>query len=345
MQQDTQLGRCAHVAAWTCHYAANLRGEVGRKTISDFATSTEAGLGLSRPVPSAGLTAFQMIEVLRLFDLPALFYNVNSLPRHPAAPWARPDPTGPNDPNKPHPGFWDTRIFRICCRYLNSGFPVLVANRDHAFVLSGYKREPQAPGIPDRILFFRHDDQRGPYLTVQDVLADVDSVSNYSYSPWEALIVPLPRKLWLSPEPVEYKGGELLLGTIPAAISKGVKSAADLDKLIKLNQLALRTYAITSNQFKVEVKDRLPPDLALRYRAARFPRYVWVVEAIDRTLRKAAQPCVLGEAIFDATSSEPAPSCLAWHVPGYAWIRHTDSSSEELACPAGPYISGGVGPP
>jgi len=285
-----------------------------------------------------------MLDLLRVFDLPAIFYNVQQLPRTPAAPWAPPDPVGPPDPLKAHPGFWDTRIFRICCRYLNSGFPVLVVNRDHAFVLCGYKREPQAPGQPDWITFFRQDDQRGPYLPVTNVFDDNHAASSYLYSPWEALMVPLPRKLWLPPEPVEFKGGELLLNAIPTAIKNSVPDADQLGQLLVSHQLTLRTYAISSNRFKTETKVRLSPELALQYRTARFPRYIWVVEAVDRSLRANGNPCVLGEAIFDATSSELAPLCLCWHVPGYAWIRHTDGTSHEVVCPTGPYVSGGVGP-
>jgi hypothetical protein len=345
MQQDAQLGRCAHVAAWVCHYTAHLRGDVGRRAISDFALSIDAGLGVSRPVPSSGLSGYQMLELLRVFDLPAIFYNVQQLPRTPAAPWAPPDPVGPPDPSKPHPGLWDTRIFRICCRYLNSGFPVLVVNRDHAFVICGYKREPQAAGQPDWITFFRQDDQRGPYLPATNVFDDRHAASNYTYSPWEALMVPLPRKLWLPPEPVEFKGGELLLNAIPTAIANSVPNANQLVQLLASQQLTLRTYAISSNRFKAETRGRLSSELALQYRAARFPRYIWVVEAIDRSLRAGGNPCVLGEAIFDATSSELAPLCLCWHVPSYAWIRHTDGTSHEIGCPTGPYLSGGVGPP
>jgi hypothetical protein len=345
MQQDTQLGRCAHVAAWICYHSAHLRGDVGHKLISDFALSTDAGLGLSRPVPSGGLTANQLLELMRIFELPALFYNVKALPRNPAAPWAPPDPVQPKDPNREHPGFWDTRIFRICCRYLNSGFPVLVGNSDHAFVLCGYKRESSGGGNPDWITFYRHDDQRGPYLPAGDVFNDTHAITGYSYSPWEVLIVPLPRKLWLPPEPVEFRGGELLLSALPTALRNNVPSAAEISRLIGSKELALRTYAISSNKFKIQAKSRLAPDLAIQYRTARFSRYVWVVEAVNRTLRAQGSQCVLGEAIFDATSSELAPKCLAWHLPGYAWIRHSDGSSHEVNCADGAYESGGVGPP
>ena len=105
MQQDTQLGRCAHVAAWVCHYSGHLRGDVGRRLISEFALSIDPGLGLSRLVPSAGLSANQMLELLRIFELPAIFYNIKNLPRTPSTPWAPPDPVQPTNPQKEHSWF------------------------------------------------------------------------------------------------------------------------------------------------------------------------------------------------------------------------------------------------
>ena len=36
MQQDAQLDRCAHAAAWCCHYSAYRRGEVSRRSMASF---------------------------------------------------------------------------------------------------------------------------------------------------------------------------------------------------------------------------------------------------------------------------------------------------------------------
>jgi hypothetical protein len=76
------------------------------------------------------------------------------------------------------------------------------------------------------------------------------------------------------------------------------------------------------------------------------PSSVWVVEAVDRERRRAGQPCVVGEAIFDATSREHQPDPLAIHVPGLAMVHRTGAPSRfPIRCAPDPYESGGVGPP
>ena len=131
--------------------------------------------------------------------------------------------------------------------------------------------------------------------------------------------VPLPDKLWLAPEPAERKGGQFLLNA-----SDRIASAAPhplpftpLKDLIAANQLALRTYAIRSNDFKRNLGEGASHRHPARVRLARLPRFIWVVEAIDRQLRQAGAPCVLGEAVLDGTSSDHAPQDpqeIALHV-------------------------------
>jgi hypothetical protein len=221
---------------------------------------------------------------------------------------------------------------------------VLVATSDHAFVLCGYRRTPRDQQ-PDWITFVRHDDQRGPYLTVDDIFNDTDPDSGYNYSPWEALIVPLPDKLWLPPEPAEYTGGMLMQGLARLAAAQ-VPDVTAFEGLIREERLALRTYALTSNQFKSSLPGRVDDRLVQEYRLARMSRYVWVVEAVDRERRRTGQPCVVGEAIFDATSSEHQPDPLAIHVPGLAMVHRTRAQPRfPIRCAPDPYESGGVGPP
>jgi hypothetical protein len=276
--------------------------------------------------------------------LPAGFYNVRQLPTSQLAPWADPAPQSPSGQSKLHPGLWDTRLIGICCRYLNSGFPVLVATGDHAFVLCGYRREPR-DGKRDWITFIRHDDQRGPYLAVGDILDDADPDSGYRYSPWECLIVPLPTKLWLPPEPAEYVGAVLMRG-LAQAVRSQVPEAESLFKLIEGGRLALRTYAAPANTFKARLERGMDERLLREYRLARFSHYVWVVEAVDRDQRKDGLPCVIGEAIFDATSSENEPNLLALHVPGAAWVHRTSGPPRfPIRTAPDPYWSGGIGSP
>lgn len=348
-QQDAQLGACAQAAAWMCHFTAHLRGDTARRTKADFSLKADASLHPSRALPTGGLTVMQLSELFRTFELPAMYYFVGDLPS-PRLPWQRPDPTPPVVPPgapSPDPGTWDSRIIAIACRHLNSGNPVIVGTHNHAFILCGYRRtdQPQHGWIE----FVRHDDQAGPYLVVRDVLDDVDPLSGKIYGPWRTMHVPLPDKLWLAAEAAERKGAQYVLNASNQIASAATDSLPfnTLRELINSNQLALRTYAIRSNDFKRDLETRgLPQSVRGEYRLARLPRFIWVVEAIDRQLRKAGSPCVLGEAVLDGTSSDHMPQQVALHVHGLMWLQQTGGNVRFPIIGDGqPYTSGGVGTP
>jgi len=343
-QQDAQLGACAHAAAWMCHYSAFLRGDVARRTRADFSLKADSSLQPSRALPSGGLTVHQLSELFRVFDLPAMFYSVGELPS-PRLPWQTPDPIDPGG-NLPA-GVWDHRIIPVACRHLNSGYPVLVGTHDHAFILCGYRRvdSPQ----PGWIQFIRHDDQRGPYRLVDDVLHDVDAATGDAYTPWRTMHVPVPEKLWLAPEAAERKAGILLFRASEriADAAGGTPPFTRLSQLVSSNRLALRTYAVPSNIFKERLAARgVVPGIVREYCLARLPRFVWVVEAIDRQLRSASQPCVLGEAVLDATSTDHAPEAISLHIHGVMWLQQTSGKIRfPIFGDSTPYSSGGIGAP
>ncbi|BBX28506.1 hypothetical protein [Mycolicibacterium alvei] len=223
----------------------------------------------------------------------------------------------------------------------------MVGTHNHAFILCGYRRSNQPR--PGWIEFIRHDDQAGPYLVVHNVLNDIDQRTGKVYGPWRTMHVPVPDKLWLAPEAAERKGGQFLLNA-----SNVIASAADdplpftpLQDLINGRQLALRTYAIRSNDFKANLGARaIASPIQTEYRLARLPRFVWVVEAIDRQLRQAGKPCVLGEAVLDATSSDHAPQEIALHIHGVMWLQQTNGGIRfPITGDAQPYDSGGEGDP
>lgn len=342
-QQDAQLGACAHAAAWMCHVTAHLRGDTGRRTKAEFSLKADASLHPSRATPSGGLTVTQLSDLFRTFELPAVFYSVGELPS-PGLPWQPPDPV-PGTPGMAG-GLWDHRIVPVACRHLNSGHPVLVGTHDHAFILCGYHRSDHPPGW---IQFVRHDDQAGPYLLVDNVLNDVDPVTAKRYGPWRTMHVPLPEKVWLAPEPAERKGGEYLLSASKAiaAVWTGPPPFSTLEGLISSNSLALHTYVVQSNEFKQGLARRgLPTSIRREYGLARLPRYIWVVEAVDRKLRQAGGPCVLGEAVLDATSSDHLPEQLALYMHGVMWLQQTSGKRRfPIFGNIQPYRTGAVGEP
>jgi hypothetical protein len=124
-----------------------------------------------------------------------------------------------------------------------------------------------------------------PYLLVTNVLNDVDPTTGKNYGFWRTMHVPVPEKLWLAPEAAERKGGRYLVNAsrrITAASPQPLPFTS-LDDLIAANRLSLRTYAVRSNHFKEKLGSRgLPDSIVQEYALARLPRFIWVVEAIDR---------------------------------------------------------------
>lgn len=342
-QQDAQLGACAQASAWMCHYTAVLRGDAYRRPKADFTLKALMSLHPSRAVPSGGLTAHQLAELFRTFDLPAFHYDVGSLPS-PGLSWQPPDPQ-PADPDQPG-GLWDNRIVAVACRHLNSGFPILVGAGYHAFILCGYRRTND-PAKPGWIEFVRHDDQTGPYTLVDNVLRDIAPDTLKHYGPWQVMQVPVPEKIWLAPEVAESKGAELLYSlSMDVSAAYPEKPFLDLQELIDAGRLRVHTYAIESNEFKKELALRgVATNIRRAYAFARLPHYVWVVEAVDTELRDASGPCVLGEAVLDATSSDRDPQQLAVHIHGVMGLQKTSGKrAPKIFGSYAPYVCGGRGP-
>lgn len=200
----------------------------------------------------------------------------------------------------------------IACRYLNGGLPVIVAGRGHAWVLVGYNR---APWTDDpRIQFIRQDDETGPYQVVPDFKFD-------TYSPWQFLIVPLPPKLYVPGEEAELVG-ELWLA-----------AAFDRDGVpFDLDSYALRTTAMLSNEYKAGLEGRgVPAEQAATLRRASMSRWIWVVEAVDRSLRGQEEPAVVGEVVVDATDHARDRRPLAWRTPASVTVFAPDSRRERVA--------------
>lgn len=336
MQQDKQLGRCAQAAAWMCHFSAFRREEdVQRRAVADFSLLADRSTAQGRMLPSDGLTVTQLSSLLDSFGLPPIQYRMGEMPT--------PDKTHPlpvgHDTNA-HPGTWDHRAISVACRYLNSAYPVLVGTKDHAFVLCGYQRAKR--NDREWIEFVRHDDQRGPYLRVDNILADEDPDTDAIYGPWETILAPVPRDVWLQPEAAEAAAREF----IPAFAAYATENSDRTDPLcdaLGRGDLSYRTYAISQNEFKARLVQRAPtnPNLMARLRFTRMSRMIWVVEAVDRTLRNASQPdCVIAEAIYDATSADDAPGLLALWGGGLLWTAHpVGHNPSETACSPDPTMS------
>ena len=179
-EQDSEFLRCAHAAAWICHYTAALRGHVGRRRTAEIVELSPTALSPERALPSQGLNHNQLQVVFGALEQPALLYGLSHLPRVVGVR----DPASPDDEDdveelETPAGYWDDRMISIICRYLNSGFPVLIGAEDHAFVLVGWRRDDE-----DQVQFIACDDRVGPYEVIP-------SPFEHYKTPWDSIMVPL----------------------------------------------------------------------------------------------------------------------------------------------------------
>lgn len=312
-EQDVEYLRCAHAAAWMCHYYAACEGIVGRKLTAELVDLTPLSGNIDRALPSKGLYPHQLQSIFGAAGQPALFYGVSHLP----------SVEGVDDPaieyeadgKTPLPaGLYDTRIFSIICRYLNAGFPVLVGTLDHAFVIVGWFRERG-----NRIRFLICDDQHGPYEIVGSPFTD-------RRAPWHTLMVPLPPKVYLSAEVAESTTHFLIRAWASNAIALPQwKTLAD-DLVAVGKNISLRTFLRSNLGYKMKLDTQGRGAEAVRaLRLARLPHWVWVVEAHDRNRRDAGKPSVLAEVVYDSTSSDGVPYWLAMSLPGFTLTSPPDN--------------------
>ncbi|HMM95057.1 hypothetical protein [Phycicoccus sp.] len=291
MAQDAMLLRCAHATLWTTAYHHHRQFGAPRALPGDI-TSATPELGLGRSVPSQGLDVFQMSGASESLGLPPLVYKVDDLPA-------------------------GETLLRVACRYLNSSLPVIAVGGEHAWVLVGYRRE--GDGFDERIVFYRHDDEEGPYRRVEEYNLDV-------YAPWEYLLVPLPAKVYLPGEEAEAIGQTWLQARLEEDASS---QARDVLQGLAVGRLSWRSSVHPSNRFKMALADRgIEEPVASIYRRTQLSRWVWIVEVVDRDLRRQKLPCVVADAVIDATDHPRDLRALLVRTPSTltAWDPDRDST-------------------
>jgi hypothetical protein len=274
---------------------------------TDKTSAVERHLEHGRPLPSPGLTIGQIADAARAIGLPPLVYPLRHLAR-----------------GETIPG--------VICRYLNSGLPVTVATHAHAFVLVGYGRSRDAEGN-NTVHFIRQDDEAGPYRRIDSWMLD-------NYGIWEYAIVPLPEKVYLPGENAEAIGSELILSELERSPNRG---AAELLDRHGRHTLIFRSTVVESNEFKRTLPNRGYADaVAAAYQRMQLSRLVWVVELTDPEALDSGEPCVLAEAVIDATEHLRDLHVLGWRIPGalWGWIPDRDEKATlDGLAPTNPTVS------
>lgn len=310
-QQDGEVLICAHTAAWMCHYVAQDRRIIGRRTTAEIVSMPSAEASRHRPVPSNGLTGEQLQGIFSNLGIPAFFYDFRDLPELPV------DPPGPGDVaeegavQEHQHRVAREQVLRVVCKYLNSGFPVVVLTENgsaHAYTLVGWRLEN------DEIRLLACDDQVGPYEEITDPFADTPTHRGRPKS----LMVPLPEKVFLTGEAAETNA----LGLVELLASQYAKlddpevvdpQANDLSEIhAQLSTwrgpISIRARLLEGRRYKALLGHQQRSPAVLRtLRLSHLPHWVWLVEFHDRTAREAGEPCVLAEIVYDSTSHDDLP--------------------------------------
>jgi hypothetical protein len=205
-------------------------------------------------------------------------------------------------------------------------------------VVVGYQRVADAGS--GGLRFWRHDGIAGPYIAVESSWREPDRENQ----PWLAALLPLLPKIYVSAERAEAAGRFWF-----SQYADSDRGAAGLIRAARdRGDLTFRTYAISSSRYKEGLAGRgIDADLAQLYRFAHLPKYIWVVEAVDRRERGRSErrPDVLGEVILDATSNALTRSfetgLLAFHGDDYAYRIGPDYGQSRHASLRGRhYLSG-----
>lgn len=297
ISQDAQYLRCAHASIWMVLRHAHLVHGVPVKLPEDIQAACVGGLVVGRQLPSAGLSVPQMLAGMSRLGLSP----------------------GQLDVPKPGSDAPPLTLYGIVCRYLNSELPPIVVSHSHAWVVVAWKRTP-SPGHGELTLW-RHDDAAGPYIRIDDPWKEPCP----AHQPWAWILTPMLQKMYIDAERAETTGDHWLSQALASTVGQfvGAKRAAAADKL------TYRTFAVLASDYKKRLSKRnIDSELAKLYRLAHMPRYVWIVEAVDRTAREAGQPDVLGEMILDATMSEYADirdrGLVALHLEDFAFTQGPD---------------------
>lgn len=324
--QDQQLVRCAHAVQWMVLYHAYLDGEAPRTLTADISEASGRAAPAARTLPSHGLSAQQLLVGLE---------TLGRSPRKVELPTAS------------SPASKDRReksLFATICRHINSRIPPIVCSPNHAWLVVGY--EAPDKGEHDDIVVFRHDGIYGPYRRVDDPWEEPDQ---FLHRFWSYAIAAYPPKAHLEAEVAETVGRWFLQQEAEAASDNAYP---ELASAIRDDRVHYRTYCARSSDYKRMLRgERAGVDPGLRdlYCFTQWPRFVWIVEAIDQQRRGVSGSegqCVLGEVVLDSTENRLAHADdlrpLALHASGQASAHEPDHAHDRHLAMAGftPYESG-----
>jgi hypothetical protein len=352
ISQDSQFGSCAHAAIWMVALYFHLRFRAPRYHLSDLAQSARMHQDVHPALPSGGLTGMQISAVLHDLDMTPVIYPI--------------DEGIPDDAES------------IACRYLNSGLPVILLNETkqsgHAKVLIGYGRDEQGLFFihhDDQLGPYRttrklvptaeEDSDNGngagndacgqekkgsapdsDSATVSDAAqadSDTHAQGNGTSLGWNALVVPMPGRIYLSGEAAE-RWGRFVFEELIDEYNHLKHLAGGLEE----GRLRLRCYVAEAAHYMRELRKRQPSeDVVVWHTGIPASHWLWIVELQDREAASRSSECVIGEVAIDATSDDNWVNPLFGNLPELT-LRWPDLGEEidvgESTQNCTPYTSG-----
>jgi len=284
LSQDGQYGRCAHAAIWSVARYHHLRHGTGRHSIAAVVDAAGTREAVDRTFSSGGLYLHEVARAFHSLGLPTFMY----------------------DPAKYDP----ESLVKVVCRYLNSGFPVVLNTEAHLTVLTGYGYED------GQIVFLRSDDNLRPYELIRN-WEDQDPLRR-----WEMLLVPLPARIHVPAEAAEIAARRHM-----DRIAGAAAETLSFRQRLKDGEFRLRTYAVDAAEYKLSLANRDPamtPTIIEHHQSVPLGAWVWVTEFQSKQRNLGDRAEVVAEIVIDATSHRARPRPLLANLPGrcVAWLSN-----------------------
>jgi len=343
IQQDTQVGSCAHAALWMLarymakhfHFRDFLPGEIN--------SLAKAHIQLGREYPSDkdGLTVAQMLDALRGMGFEPTHYEKSALKSSTDGSAGRDFMDCPASlvDEEAEDRIYTKRLAEIAYRYIESKLPVIFNLKDHAIVAIGHSYEWNVlqPSIAtiDRIpSFFVHDDGVAPYIELP-ILAK-NPLTGVGFSDVKSIIAVTPKSASLSAEDAEARARIAIqqFRNVVEAVTDAHNS-----QFPENNRLEFRTYLLPSIHFQ-QLLRRQSSSGVFHQEAARrliqvdYPRFVWITEVTTSDLLrdpdKLRRQC-LGRVIMDSTASKKANSIIAIHFQDVLVVKDRQGKDPDFS--------------
>ena len=199
------------------------------------------------------------------------------------------------------------RVRLIVTSYLNSHMPLALGTPGHLTALIG------AGDNHAGFYAVRSDDEVGPYCRIQP-------------SQWTDLFVPLPDRIYLRAEEA-YEVGRVQLNKL-LAHDAAARTAAEIGG----RDWTVRCFAVEAREHKARIlaREELPASVRAAHVRVGTPRWLWILEVVDRDAEGRGEPGVIGELAIDATSGEHAARLLFANLP-HARMRWLEGREAEIA--------------